>query len=66
MIKKIVNKQSLEEYRKYSIKNDLNYWLSKTPSERIAAVDYLRKQYHGNTIRLQRTVRVIQRQKEKK
>ena len=61
MIKKIVNKQSLEEYRKYSIKNDLNYWLSKLPSERIAAVDYLRKQYHGNTIRLQRTVRIIQR-----
>jgi hypothetical protein len=61
MIKKIVNKQSLEEYKKYSIKNDLNYWLSKLPSERIAAVDYLRKQYHGNTIRLQRTVRIIQR-----
>ena len=61
MIKKIVNKQSLEEYRKYSIKNDLNYWLSKLPSERIAAVDYLRKQYHGNTNRLQRSVRIIQR-----
>ena len=61
MIKKIVNKQSLEEYRKYSIKNDLNYWLNKLPSERIAAVDYLRKQYHGNTIRLQRIVRVIKR-----
>ena len=66
MIKKIVNKHSLEEYRKHSIENDLNYWLSKSPSERIAAVDYLRKQYHGNTIRLQRTVRVIKRKNKEK
>ncbi|MFO7891770.1 MAG: hypothetical protein R6V04_15695 [bacterium] len=61
MIKKIVKIQSLEEHKKQSIKNDLAYWLSKTPDERISAVEFLRRQYHGNTARLQRSVRVIQR-----
>ncbi len=44
-----------------SIKENLIYWLIKTPEERVAAVDYLRKQYHGSTERLQRSVRVIKR-----
>ena len=39
---------------------DLNYWLSKTTAERIAAVELLRLQYHGHIERLQRTVRIIQ------
>ena len=58
MIKKIVTKRKLYES---SLKDDLAYWLSKPPEERIAAVDYLRKQYHGSTTRLQRSARVIQR-----
>ncbi len=58
MIKKIVTKRKLHES---STKDDLAYWLSKRPEERIAAVDYLRKQYHGSTTRLQRSARVIQR-----
>jgi len=57
MIQKIVNKRDLHDFS--SIKDDLMYWLNKTPEERIAAVDYLRKQYHGSTERLQRSVRVI-------
>lgn len=61
MIVKSVNKMKLNKYKEHSIKNDLNFWLKKLPSERIAAVDHLRNQYHGNTIRLQRTVRIIQR-----
>ena len=61
MILKNVHKMSLNEYKENSIKDDLNFWLNKSPSERIAAVDHLRNQYHGNTIRLQRTVRIIQR-----
>ena len=40
--------------------DDLKYWLAKTPDERIEAVEILRKQYHGNTVRLQRSVRIIQ------
>jgi hypothetical protein len=39
---------------------DLAYWLSKSPEERIEAVEILRKQFNGNTKRLQRIIRVIQ------
>jgi len=42
---------------------DLAYWLSKTPEERIFTVEFLRRQRHGDTARLQRTARVIQRAK---
>jgi hypothetical protein len=59
MIQKVVSKRNLNDVS--SIKDDLAYWLSKTPDERVAAVDYLRKLYHGNTARLQRSARVIQR-----
>jgi hypothetical protein len=59
MIKKIVAKHSL---RDSLLKNyDLAYWLSKTPEERVATVDYLRGQYHGRAARLQRSACVIQR-----
>ncbi len=59
MIQKVVSKRNLNNVS--SIKDDLAYWLSKTPDERVAAVDYLRMLYHGNTARLQRSARVIQR-----
>ena len=58
MVQKIVKKRNLGESS--SIKEDLAYWLSKSPDERIAAVEYLRGQYHGSTERLQRVVRIIQ------
>ena len=44
-----------------SIADDLDYWLSKSPEERVAAVDFLREQYHGSKGRLQKVARVIQR-----
>jgi hypothetical protein len=59
MIQKVVNKRNLKDSS--SIREDLAYWLSKIPEERVMAVDYLRRQYHGSTIRLQRSARVIQR-----
>ncbi len=59
MIEKVVTRRPLHDAS--SVKEDLAYWLSKTPEERVAAVDYLRKQHHGNTARLQRSARVIQR-----
>ena len=59
MIEKVVNKRNLKDSS--SIREDLDYWLSKTPEERVATVDYLRRQYHGSTVRLQRTARVTQR-----
>jgi len=59
MIQKIVKIKDLDD--RSSIKDDLAYWLSKDPEERVAVVDYLRRQYHGNATKLQRTARVIQR-----
>ncbi len=59
MIKKFVKKSDLggdspEE-------TDLAYWLTKTPQERIEAVEILRRQCDGSTARLQRVVKVVQR-----
>ncbi len=59
MIQKIVKIKNLND--KDLISDDLKYWLSKSPEERVETVDYLRKQFHGNSERLQRVVRVIQR-----
>ena len=58
MIQKIVKKAGMNEFS--SIKEDLSYWLSRPSEERVAAVDYLRRQYNGNTARLQRFARIIQ------
>ena len=58
MIQKIVKKAGMNEFS--SIKEDLIYWLSKPSEERVSAVDFLRRQYNGNTARLQRSARIIQ------
>ena len=62
MIEKTVKKLDLK--RDSSIKEDLSYWLSKTPRERIAAIEFLRGQYRGSTTRLQRSARVIQQTRD--
>ena len=59
MIRKIVKKYRLQEWA--DTQDDLVYWRSKTPEERVATVDYLRRQYYGNATRLQGVARVIQR-----
>jgi hypothetical protein len=59
MIQKIVKKHRLQA--RTTVQDDLAYWLSKTPEERVATVDYLRTQYYGNAARLQRVARVVQR-----
>jgi hypothetical protein len=59
MIKKVVTIKNLDE--KNDSLDDLKYWLSKSPGERIAAVEFLRRQFHGGSARLQRVARVIQR-----
>jgi len=60
MIEKVVNRQNLDEHKYRSIKDNLAFWLSRLPEERISVVEYLRRQYHGSTTRLQRSARVIQ------
>jgi hypothetical protein len=59
MIKKVVKKGELEDF--CGIKENLAYWLSKSPEERVAAVELLRKQRHVSSERLRRVVKVIQR-----
>lgn len=58
MLEKIVRKGDLKTDS--SIKEDLAYWLSRTPQERIAAIESLRRQSHGSSVRLQRSARVVQ------
>ena len=41
---------------------DLLYWLSKSPMERVEAVEQLRKMQYGDTERLQRVIRVIRQE----
>ena len=60
MIKKVVRKHNLNDYSE--IEDNLSFWLTKTPSERISAVEFLRRQFYGRPTRLQRLARVIQRQ----
>jgi len=59
MIKKVVKIFNLND--RELISDDLKYWLSKSPEERVGAVEFLRRQYHGSAERLQRVARVIQR-----
>ena len=59
MIQKVVQKGQLQGWQE--IEQNLAYWLSRTPEERVEAVEILRRQRHGNTDRLQRVARVIQR-----
>ena len=59
MIKHVIFKKNLKNYSE--IKENLAYWLKQTPEARISAVELFRKQYYGNSERLQRTARIIQR-----
>lgn len=60
MTKKVLKKTVLNDNFD---KSDLIYWMSKSSRERIEAVEILRRQFYGNTARLQRVVRVIQQTK---
>jgi hypothetical protein len=59
MIRKKVAKHRMDNFSE--VRQNLQYWLTKSPQDRLAAVDSLRAQVYGNTERLQRTARVIQR-----
>lgn len=58
-MEKVVRKMTLQELSE--VRDNLAYWLSKTPEERVAEVERLRRQQHGRAARLQRTARVVQR-----
>ena len=58
MIRKIVQIHPMDGYSE--IQQNLEYWLSRPPEERIAAVEELRRQVYGDSHRLQRVARVVQ------
>lgn len=60
MIKKTVRRRRLGEYSE--IKENLEYWLSRPPEERIEAVAQLSREQYGSA-RLQRVARLIRRKK---
>jgi hypothetical protein len=55
-IEKVVRKADLASFSEPE--ENLAYWLSRTPSERVEAVEKLRRQRHGDSGRLQRVARV--------
>jgi len=59
MIRKIVQIHRMDGYSE--IRQNLEYWLSRPPEERLAAVEELRRAYYGDSHRLQRVARVIGR-----
>ena len=58
VIKKIVQIKNIKDN---NLIHDLKYWLSRTQEERLSAVEFLRRQAHGTTERLQRVAQVVQR-----
>ena len=58
MIKKAIKKRKLRDSNLHL--EDLAYWLQRSAEERLAAVEFLRRQQHGSSARLQRVARVIQ------
>jgi len=58
VIRKTVQKQDLDGFSE--IRQNLEYWLSRPPEERLAAVDALRREYYGDSQRLQRVARFVQ------
>jgi len=58
-IRKVVSRRNLADSSE--VLQNLAYWLSRSPEERIAAVEHLRRMHIGASARLQRTARVIQR-----
>jgi hypothetical protein len=57
MIRKTVQRKRLSDHGA----GDLAYWLSRSPAERVEAVELLRRQRDGNAARLQRVARVLER-----
>jgi len=64
MIQKVVHKTNLHDHNE--IRQNLEYWLSRPAEERVAAVEFYRRQVYRDIPRLQRVARVIKRQESGK
>ncbi len=58
-MKKVVAKHRLQDLDE--VKQNLEYWLSRLPEERVAEVDRLRAMLHGGPRELKKGARVIHR-----
>lgn len=58
-MEKVVRKAKLSKFDE--VGENLKFWLSRSPEERIEAVHQLRKHVHGTSERLQRVARVVRR-----
>jgi hypothetical protein len=58
MIRKVFKKTTFKEVAETN--PDLAYWLSRTPQERLEAVELLRRQVPGSSTRIKRMFRVVQ------
>lgn len=61
MIQKVVKIRPLKD--RSAEREDIEYWLSRPPGERMEEIEDLRKSFYGDLHRLQRVVRVTQRKK---
>ncbi len=57
MIEKVVQKFSLKDFDE--VQENLKYWLSKTPEERVEAVEILSRQHYGEMGRIKKVARVL-------
>jgi len=58
-LQRVVRLTSFDEERRD--RPALRYWLSRPPEERLAAVEFLRRQFHGSGARLRRVCRLVDR-----
>ena len=58
MIRRVAQMHHLDGFSE--IRQNLEYWLSRPPEDRLAAVEELRREYYGDSHRLQRVARVVQ------
>ena len=61
-MKKIVKKISLNDPDQ--IESELEYRLSRTPEERLSAVEILRRQKYGDDLRVDKTICIIRRNRD--
>jgi hypothetical protein len=63
MLDDSIDRKSFSVHNLHDHENDLQYWLSQTPQDRIAAIEMLRRINYGNdvsTARLQRFFEVAE------
>jgi hypothetical protein len=58
-MEKKIKKTSLNNPK--AVQEDLEYWLSRPPEERVSAVEVLRRQHYGDMGRIQKVIRKFRR-----